>query len=462
MSTRQLMVAIVALGLLGACLGPDGRSMPSNGLVITTASSGSSDVLYAFDPGTGKVDAWPPLGGVVYGGVLSADSKMLFLNIRDSGFRSDLVAIDARSGSALWSLSLGTAGQPRILDGVGLLTGEVMAAAGDDSLLYLWRSIKDSVVGIAALNLKTQRPVAFSGPWNVAAGGIQPTTQRCNAPRAVLMVVAGRGNTSGGPRRDEAVYTLDAQTLAPLDSISLPELGASPAEDVWQALPSADGRTLYVATSTRIVSGEFERGMVVTHAQTGKPFATKYAQAVFGRDRSTVDTAYPGDVVGLVNAMALAPGDTLYSGPKVQFPPIPSFAPEHFSVCRAESAGKYKQFRKAIDQLDSEGVVQVLRNEIRGDASPVLAAVGPMQFEVVTARMKTEFGVETSFQGLPYQLARRTDAESVDELNRQRGVEVFTRSDGALLALVSDKWRLQYIEKEHGDLTLEPLVAAAD
>ncbi|ETD30402.1 peptide chain release factor 3 [Williamsia sp. D3] len=212
----------------------------------------------------------------------------------------------------------------------------------------------------------------------------------------------------------------------------------------------------------RIVSGEFERGMVVTHAQTGKPFATKYAQAVFGRDRSTVDTAYPGDVVGLVNAMALAPGDTLYSGPKVQFPPIPSFAPEHFSVCRAESAGKYKQFRKAIDQLDSEGVVQVLRNEIRGDASPVLAAVGPMQFEVVTARMKTEFGVETSFQGLPYQLARRTDAESVDELNRQRGVEVFTRSDGALLALVSDKWRLQYIEKEHGDLTLEPLVAAAD
>jgi peptide chain release factor 3 len=212
----------------------------------------------------------------------------------------------------------------------------------------------------------------------------------------------------------------------------------------------------------RIVSGEFERGMVVTHAQTGKPFATKYAQAVFGRDRSTVDTAYPGDVVGLVNAMALAPGDTLYSGPKAQFPPIPSFAPEHFSICRAESAGKYKQFRKAIDQLDSEGVVQVLRNEIRGDASPVLAAVGPMQFEVVTARMKTEFGVETSFQPLPYQLARRTDADSVDELNRQRGIEVFTRSDGALLALVSDKWRLQYIEKEHADLTLEPLVAAAD
>ncbi|MXP22899.1 peptide chain release factor 3 [Gordonia sp. HNM0687] len=212
----------------------------------------------------------------------------------------------------------------------------------------------------------------------------------------------------------------------------------------------------------RIVSGEFERGMVVTHAQTGKPFATKYAQAVFGRDRSTVDRAYPGDVVGLVNAMALAPGDTLYIDAKVQYPPIPSFAPEHFSAIRVNTADKYKQFRKAMEQMDSEGVVQVLRNDLRGDASPVLAAVGPMQFEVVTARMKSEFNVDTTIEPLGYSLARRTDPDSATELGRQRGVEVFTRTDGALLALFSDKWRLQFIEKEHPDLMLEPLVAAAD
>ncbi len=212
----------------------------------------------------------------------------------------------------------------------------------------------------------------------------------------------------------------------------------------------------------RIVSGEFERGMVVTHAQTGRPFATKYAQAVFGRDRSTVDTAYPGDVVGLVNATALAPGDTLFDGPRVEFPPIGSFAPEHFATLRARTAGKYKQFRKAMDQLESEGVVQVLRNDTRGEASPVLAAVGPMQFEVVTARMLAEFTVETDLEPLGYSLARRTDEASAPELDRQRGVEVFTRTDGALLALFSDRWRLQYIEKEHPDLTLEPLVAAGD
>ncbi|QSE89497.1 peptide chain release factor 3 [Rhodococcus pseudokoreensis] len=212
----------------------------------------------------------------------------------------------------------------------------------------------------------------------------------------------------------------------------------------------------------RIVSGVFERGMVVTHAQTGKPFTTKYAQTVFGRERSTVESAYPGDVVGLVNATALAPGHTLFFEKKVEFPPIPSFAPEHFSILRAESAGKYKQFRRAVDQLDSEGVVQILRNDLRGDASPVMAAVGPMQFEVVAARMKAEFNVEARMEPLGYALARRTDAESADELNRQRGVEVFTRSDGVMLALVSDKWRLQYIQKELPDLTLEPLVAAAE
>ncbi|WP_375336001.1 peptide chain release factor 3 [Nocardia sp. SYP-A9097] len=212
----------------------------------------------------------------------------------------------------------------------------------------------------------------------------------------------------------------------------------------------------------RIVSGEFERGMVVTHAQTGRPFATKYALTIFGRERTTVDTAYPGDVVGLVNATALAPGHTLYADKKVQFPPIPSFAPEHFATLRAQSAGKYKQFRKAIDQLDSEGVVQVLRNDIRGDASPVLAAVGPMQFEVVTARMLGEYNVETQLDFLPYQLARRTDAESAVELGRQRGVEVFTRTDGVMLALFGDKWKLAYVQKEHPNLTLEPLVATAD
>lgn len=209
----------------------------------------------------------------------------------------------------------------------------------------------------------------------------------------------------------------------------------------------------------RVVSGEFERGMQITHAQSGRSFSSKYALTVFGRTRSTVEAAYPGDIVGLVNAGTLAPGDTIYAGKKVQFPPMPQFAPEHFRTLRAKSLGKYKQFRKALDQLDAEGVVQILRNDLRGDAAPVMAAVGPMQFEVMQARMNVEYNVETVTEPIPYSVARRTDAASAPELARQRGVEIFTRTDGELIALFGDKWKLAFVQKEHPSLTLEPLVA---
>lgn len=209
----------------------------------------------------------------------------------------------------------------------------------------------------------------------------------------------------------------------------------------------------------RVVSGAFDRGMQVNHAQSGRSFSTKYALTVFGRTRATVDTAYPGDIVGLVNAGSLAPGDTIYSGKKVQFKPMPQFAPEAFQILRAKSLGKYKAFRKGLDQLAAEGVVQILRNDTRGDAAPVMAAVGPMQFEVMQARMELEYNVETVTEPIPYSVARRTDAESAPELGRQRGVEIFTRTDGELIALFGDKWKLAFVEKEHPELTMEPLVA---
>ena len=150
----------------------------------------------------------------------------------------------------------------------------------------------------------------------------------------------------------------------------------------------------------RVCSGRFERGMVLTHAATGRPFATKYAQAMFGQERETVDVAYPGDVIGLVNATALRPGDTLFDARAVEFPPIPSFAPEHFAVVRSKDASKHKQFRKGIDQLGTEGVVQVLASDLRGDQAPVLAAVGPLQFDVVLHRLEHEFGARAELEHL--------------------------------------------------------------
>jgi peptide chain release factor 3 len=210
----------------------------------------------------------------------------------------------------------------------------------------------------------------------------------------------------------------------------------------------------------RVCSGRFERGMVLTHAATGKPFATKYAQAMFGQDRETVEVAYPGDVIGLVNAGALRPGDTLYADVPVSYPPIPSFAPEHFGVVRCKDAGKYKQFRRGIDQLDTEGVVQVLSSDLRGDQAPVLAAVGPLQFDVVLHRLEHEFGARSDLDRLDYELARLTDEAGAETLKGVRGTEVLTRRlDGVLMALFADKWRLNAIQRDNPSLKLDTLLA---
>ena len=213
----------------------------------------------------------------------------------------------------------------------------------------------------------------------------------------------------------------------------------------------------------RVCSGRFSRGMVLTHAATGRPFTTKYAQAMFGQDRETVDVAYPGDVIGLVNAGALRPGDTLFADLPVAFPPIPSFAPEHFAVVRCKDAGKHKQFRRGIDQLDTEGVVQVLSSDLRGGQAPVLAAVGPLQFDVVLHRLEHEFGARSELDHLDYSLARLTDAAGVSALAGVRGAEVLTRRlDGALLALFTDKWRLNAIARDNPAVRLDPLLAGTD
>lgn len=210
----------------------------------------------------------------------------------------------------------------------------------------------------------------------------------------------------------------------------------------------------------RVVSGTFERGDVLTHAATGKPFVTKYAQSVFGQQRSTLDDAWPGDVIGLANAAALRPGDTLYRDIPVVYPPIPSFSPEHFAVARGTDPSKHKQFRKGIEQLEQEGVVQVLRSDKRGDQAPVFAAVGPMQFEVAAHRMATELSAPISLENLPYQVARVVRPEDADFVNRQVSAEVLTRSDGVMLVLFSTPWRLEGFQRDNPDIKLGSLVAA--
>jgi peptide chain release factor 3 len=219
--------------------------------------------------------------------------------------------------------------------------------------------------------------------------------------------------------------------------------------------PSHRDRIAFV----RVCSGQFERGMVVTHGNTGKPFATKYAHQVFGQERETIDEAFPGDVVGLVNATEVRVGDSLWLDQPVTFPTIPSFAPEHFSVARVRDTARFKQFRRGVAQLDEEGVVQVLRDADMGDQAPILAAVGPMQFDVAVHRLENEFGAPTELSPTNFRVARRTDETSAEMLKGMRGVRIAQRADGSMLALFESQFWVERLEHDHPELVLERLVA---
>ena len=210
----------------------------------------------------------------------------------------------------------------------------------------------------------------------------------------------------------------------------------------------------------RICSGRFDRGMTVTCDRTGRELTTKYATTAFGPDRETIEEAFPGDVVGLVNATGLQLGDTIHAGAPVTYPPIPRFSPEVFATARPLDTGRTKQFRKGLEQLDEEGVVQVLR-DLDHDTNPVLAAVGVLQFEVFGHRLAGEFGAPAEILQASYQAIRRTDADSVQRLRDIGGIRVMRRSDGALVALFENKYRLARLEQDEPELMLEPLVAGA-
>jgi peptide chain release factor 3 len=208
----------------------------------------------------------------------------------------------------------------------------------------------------------------------------------------------------------------------------------------------------------RVCSGRFERGMVLTHGPSGRPFATKYAASVFGAERDTIDEAWPGDVIGLVNASGLRVGDSLYEGTDpVTFPPIPAFPPELIATAHPRDLSKSKQFKRGLAQLEQEGVVQILTRS-GDDPTPVLAAVGAMQFEVLTHRMAHEFGAAVELSGPHERTVRRTDAATAPGLQTLGGVEVLSRHDGTLLAVFQSPYWLARVASDHPDWTLEQIV----
>jgi peptide chain release factor 3 len=153
----------------------------------------------------------------------------------------------------------------------------------------------------------------------------------------------------------------------------------------------------------RICSGRFERDLVVKHHRLGREVRLSRPHSLIAQERSTVDYAYPGDIVGLINPGLFAIGDTISLKGGFNHKPLPQFQPEVFARVAPSDLTKRKAFNKGMEQLTSEGAVQLLRAWDDATAEPFIAAVGRLQFDVLQYRLKDEYGVETTLTALPYE-----------------------------------------------------------
>ena len=158
----------------------------------------------------------------------------------------------------------------------------------------------------------------------------------------------------------------------------------------------------------RVCSGTFRKGMKVGHSRMKKSITLTSGQSLFAQDRESVIEAFPGDVIGIHNPGTLAIGDTLFTGSKrIVYPGIPSFSPEKFAYIRNPNPSTYKKFQKGIKELLDEGAVQMLRDRNDdGNGTPLLAAVGQLQFDVVQYRLQNEYNVDSMMDPLDYSIAR--------------------------------------------------------
>jgi peptide chain release factor 3 len=211
----------------------------------------------------------------------------------------------------------------------------------------------------------------------------------------------------------------------------------------------------------RIVSGKFERDMVVTHVQSGKKVRLSSSHKLFGNERETVDEAYPGDIIGLVGHDGFAIGDTLSTDPTICFDEIPRFTPEVFEYFHNPNTAKFKQFRQGLDQLLREGVAQAFQLRDTASRVPLLGAVGPLQFEVLHYRLETEYGAEPRRESAPFRAVRwlpsDTKPGALEELSLPTGARYAFDADQNLVALFPTDWALNYFAKNHPQLHLTAL-----
>ena len=176
-------------------------------------------------------------------------------------------------------------------------------------------------------------------------------------------------------------------------------------------------------------------------------------------DRAIVDEAYAGDIVGLFDPGIFSIGDTVCAGKKhVQYPAIPTFAPEHFAKISQVDTLKRKQFVKGMEELAQEGAVQIFRELGAGMESVIVGVVGVLQFEVLEQRLESEYHVKVYRQGLPYNQIRwitnPPDEVDVPRLNLTRDTCRVEDMRGGKLLLFTSEWNINWAVEHNEGLKL--------
>jgi peptide chain release factor 3 len=211
----------------------------------------------------------------------------------------------------------------------------------------------------------------------------------------------------------------------------------------------------------RVCAGRFSRDMNVLHQRTGKTVRLSSSHKLFGQERATVDEAWPGDVIGMVGHDAFGIGDTLTEDRRIVFDEIPRFPPEVFTYISNPNPADAKKFRAGLEQLLQEGVVQSFAPRAAPPGSTLLAAVGPLQFEVVQYRLKSEYNAESRLEPTPWTVLKWLEPHpslaAPGALILASGVSLGTDKFDQPVILFPNDWTLKYFVEKNPELKLHDL-----
>ena len=207
----------------------------------------------------------------------------------------------------------------------------------------------------------------------------------------------------------------------------------------------------------RVCSGKFERDLVVKHQRTSKEVRLSRSHSMFGGDRNTVDVAYPGDIVGVVNPGLFTIGDTISEDGGYSFKPMPKFPPEVVATIRPIDVLNRKSFDKGVKQLSDEGAVLVLLPLKTLSNEPLIAAVGRLQFDVLQYRLENEYNVRTKVEILPYRYGSWLIGDP-DKFRPTTSSMLASDSQGRIILLYSQEWEKNYVLEQNPGYELREFI----